>query len=174
MNEHGAQYYQAMTLPLCDQGDNPGCSPALQANTGKPRTHQGDILMANLLSNNSFLMFLRTPEQQLQRLHCIGIEQFKMLNSIPPPKAMSSLWTSSSAVPQSCSQFQCAPGLHRHCDHGHLCGDGAEAITDRSPHSLFNKHELAGIPAQHSIHLLLEVKKKNPSMIFFSIINVSS
>lgn len=73
------------------QGDKAGYSPAPQANPGKPRTHQGDILTDKLLSNNSFLVFLTIPEQQLQWLHDIGIAQFKMLNNIPPIKAMTSL-----------------------------------------------------------------------------------
>lgn len=69
------------TKSHCGQGDNPGYSPALQANTGEPRSHQGDILTDNLVSNNSFLLFLAS-EQQLQWLHYIGIAQFKMLNII--------------------------------------------------------------------------------------------
>lgn len=70
------------TKSHCGQGDNPGYSPALQANTGEPRSHQGDILTDNLVSNNSFLLFLASSEQQLQWLHYIGIAQFKMLNII--------------------------------------------------------------------------------------------
>lgn len=148
------------------QGDNPGYSPAPQANTGKPRTHQGDILMDNFLSNNSFLMFLTTPQQQLQWLHDIGIAQFKM------PKVMSSLWTSSRSL-SSALNSKAVPDPHRHltsqqCDHAHLCGDGAERpLTDWWPHRLLIKHELAGIPGERSIHLLLEVTKKKFTLIFF-------